>query len=216
MGSIGEWNWAVAVATARIYTHNVRRIQKSWPKSKGFTPPLHEVIFCATNLSFASELLLKATIVALTSRTPSKSHKLSDLIRNIPKNDREKLLLSAGEIFNEKYKKLSTGEVWIKVSDGPMPSDKRPSSLKEVLEHYSTDYTRWRYVFSYSEGKGVPDLYCLHFSRLISLCEALDHFLQNRFPSTIGKNGIKILENGAKCSTQIYWTALSPNIEKPT
>ncbi len=193
MGSIGQWNWAVAVATARFTVHNVRRIYRKWPAEQNFIAPIHEVIFCASNLAFSSELYLKSLLVALTDQNPPNSHKLSTLLQNIPRTEREKLCKNTDYIFEKKYKNLRNGEIWIKVSDGPMPTDKRPSNLWEVLDHYSSDYTRWRYMFSYNESQQPSDLHCLHYSRLISLCEATDGFLQERFPEIIGKNEIRFL-----------------------
>ncbi|MCR9157385.1 MAG: hypothetical protein NXH80_09065 [Rhodobacteraceae bacterium] len=131
--------------------------------------------------------------MALTNQNPPNSHKLSTLLQNIPRAEREKLCKNTDYIFEKKYKNLSNGEVWIKVSDGPMPTDKRPSNLWEVLDHYSSDYTRWRYMFSYNESQQPSDLHCLHYSRLVSLCEATDGFLQERFPEIIGKHEIRFL-----------------------
>lgn len=95
MGSIGEWNWAIAVASARYNASIVEGIFSKWPNEDPESqPPVHEIIFCATNLAFATELYLKAACVACSGNLPPGGHRLLTIFNNIPKADRKKSFLN--------------------------------------------------------------------------------------------------------------------------
>lgn len=194
MGSIGEWNWAIAVASARYNATIVESVFSKWPNGQPANLPIHEIIFCATNLAFATELYLKAACIACSGKSPPGGHKLLTIFRNIPKVDREKIQLGYKDLFASKYGQLGNGEVWLKLSDDDLPTDKRPTNLMEVLEHYSTSYEDWRYIFAIHKNASTSNLRGLHYSRLMCLCESIDNYLQNRFPDVVSKNEISILQ----------------------
>ncbi len=193
MGSIGEWNWAIAVASARFNAKTVENIFSKWPNDQPVPPPPHEIIFCATNLAFATELYLKAACVACSGNLPPGGHRLLRIFKNIPKGDRKMILSRYEDLFATKYGQLGNGEVWLKLNDGELPTDKRPTSLLEVLDHYSTSYEDWRYIFAISKSANTSNLRGLHYSRLMCLCDATDKFLQSRFPEVVRENEITIL-----------------------
>ncbi len=195
MGSIGEWNWAIAVASARYNASIVENIFSKWPSNQNQPEnlPLHEVIFCATNLAFATELYLKAACIACSGNPPPGGHKLLKIFDNIPKDARKQILSRHEELFATKYGHLGNGEVWLKLNDGDLPSDKSPISIQEVLGHYSTSYEDWRYIFAIRKNANSSNLRGLHYSRLMCLCEAIDTFLQIRFPDVVRKSEITIL-----------------------
>ena len=151
-------------------------------------------MFCATNLAFATELCLKAACIACSGNLPPGGHKLLTIFENIPKADRGNILSVYEDMFAPKYSALRNGEIWFKLDDSGLPNDKRPTSLIEVLGHYSTSYEDWRYIFAIRKKANPSNLRALHYSRLIGLCEAVDHFLQNRFPDIVRKNEITILQ----------------------
>lgn len=192
MGSIGEWNWAIAVASARYNAIIVENIFSKWQIDQTH-PPVHEIIFCATNLAFATELFLKAACVSCSGIAPPGGHNLRKIFMNIPKHDRKEIISSYDEIFALKYCHLSNGEIWFKLNDGDLPNDKRPTSLMEVLGHYSASYEDWRYIFAIRNDANPSNLRGLHYSRLMCLCEAIDQHLQNRFPEIVRRNEINIL-----------------------
>lgn len=195
MGSIGEWNWAIAVASARYNASIVEGIFSKWPNEDPESqPPVHEIIFCATNLAFATELYLKAACVACSGNLPPGGHRLLTIFNNIPKADRKKIVSKYDDMFAQKYGRLGNGEIWFKLNDGDLPNDKRPTSLLEVLDHYSTSYEDWRYLFAIHKKANPSNLRGLHYSRLMCLCEAVDHFLRDRFPGIVRKNEITILQ----------------------
>ena len=191
---MGKWNWAIAVASARYNAVIVESIFSKWPNDQPENLPLHEVIFCATNLAFATELYLKAACIACSGNLPPGGHKLLTIFNNIPKVDREKIVSGYEGLFDSKYRRLGNGEVWLKLNDGDLPTDKRPTSLFEVLDHYSTSYEDWRYVFSIRKNASPSNLRGLHYSRLMCLCEAIDNYLQSRFPDIVRKDEISILQ----------------------
>lgn len=193
MGSIGEWNWAIAVASARYNAKVIESVFSKWPSNQPVNLPLHEVIFCATNLTFATELYLKAACIACSERPPPGGHRLLTIFNNIPKVDREKIYSRYEELFASKYGQLDNGEVWLKLSDDDLPTDKRPTNLTEVLDHYSTSYEDWRYIFAIHKNADTSNLRGLHYSRLMCLCDAIDNHLQSRFPDVVRKNEISIL-----------------------
>lgn len=193
MGSIGEWNWAIAASCARYTALEVQNVFSNWSTPQKIHPPLHEIIFCASNLAFACELYLKSCCVACTNHPAPTGHKLKPIFENVPKPDRKEILEIYERIFDLKYKNLENGEIWLKLSDAPPPKEKRPATLIEVLEHYSSSYQDWRYIFALSKKTSPSNLRCLHYSRLMCLCEAIDRFLQNRFPEIIRKSEITIL-----------------------
>lgn len=192
MGSIDEWNWAIAVASARYNATIVESIFSKWPNDQ--PAPLHEIIFCATNLAFATELYLKAACIACSGKSPPGGHRLLKIFNNIPKVDRKKIVSGYDELFASKYGQLGNGEVWLKLSDEDLPTDKRPTNLIEVLDHYSTNYEDWRYIFAIHKSANTSNLRGLHYSRLMCLCEATDNYLQSMFPSVVRKNEISILQ----------------------
>ncbi len=194
MKSIGEWNWAVAVDSARYNAQFVRSIFSKWPNNQAERIPLHEIIFCATNLAFATELYLKAACIACSGRRPPGGHRLLTIFENIPKADREKILSGYEELFASKYRQLTNGEVWLKLSDDDLPTEKRPTTVTEVLGHYSTSYEDWRYIFAIHKKANPSDLRGLHYSRLMCLCEVIDNYLQSRFPEIVRKGAIRILQ----------------------
>ncbi|KEJ88893.1 hypothetical protein [Sulfitobacter donghicola] len=193
MDAIGEWNWALAITTARYNSLVVKDIFAGW-SSVGVDPhpPIHEIIFCATNLAFATELYLKAACVACGERSPPKKHELLTIFNNIPKTDREEILSLYESTFEPKYSGLRSGEIWLRLGDNNLPSDNRPASLLDVLGHYSASYEDWRYIFAMGKKANPSNLRALHYSRLIGLCEAIDHFMQIRFPKIVRKNEISI------------------------
>ena len=89
MGSIGEWNWAIAVASARYNAKIIEGVFSKWPNNQPANIPIHEIIFCATNLAFATELYLKAAFVACSGKRPPSGHRLLTIFNNIPKVDSE-------------------------------------------------------------------------------------------------------------------------------
>jgi len=151
-------------------------------------------MFCATNLAFATELYLKSACIACSGNPPPFGHKLLTIFENIPKADREKILSAYEEMFTPKYSALRNGEIWFRLDDGDLPNDKRPTSLVEVLGHYSTSYEDWRYIFAISNRANPSNLRALHYSRLMGLCEAVDYFLQFKFPDIVRKNEITIFQ----------------------
>lgn len=193
MGSIGEWNWAIAVASARYNALIVKNIFSKWSSDQPL-PPVHEIIFCATNLTFATELYLKAACVACSGKVPPGGHKLLTIFMNIPNGDRARIISGYDDIFASKYGHLGKGEIWIKLNDGDLPTEKRPSSLLDVLGHYSTSYEDWRYIFAIRNDANPSNLRGLHYSRLMCLCEAIDQHLQNRFPDIVRRSEINILQ----------------------
>ena len=196
MGSIGEWNWAIATASARYNALMVKDIFSKWSHGGPEThPPVHEIIFCATNLAFATELYLKAAYVACRGRPPPKVHNLGKIFENISESDRATILSIYESKFALDFGNLRNGEIWFKLDDGDPPEDKRPTSLLEVLNHYSMCYEDWRYIFAINKKGNSSNLRCLHYSRLMCLCVAVDNFLQERFPNTVRKNEITILKN---------------------
>ena len=194
MSSIGEWNWAIAVSSARYNAVVVENIFSKWLDGQPENPPVHEIIFCATNLAFATELYLKAACIACSGNVPPGGHRLLKVFKNIPKVDREKIVSRYDDMFTSKYAHLRNGEIWIRLDDGELPADKRPTSLVEVLDHYSTSYEDWRYLFAIHKNANPSNLRGLHYSRLMCLCEAIDQHLQNRFPDIVRKNEITILQ----------------------
>ncbi|GAW36842.1 hypothetical protein RA2_03917 [Roseovarius sp. A-2] len=192
MGSIGDWNWAIAVASARYNALIVEDIFSKWPNDQPH-PPVHEIIFCATNLAFATELFLKAACVACSGKVPPGGHKLRTIFMNIPKHDRQKIIAKYDKIFASKYCDLRNGEIWFRLNDSDLPAEKRPTSLLEVLDHYSTSYEDWRYIFAIRNDANPSNLRGLHYSRLMCLCEATDQHLQNRFPEIVRRNEVTIL-----------------------
>ena len=197
MGSIGEWNWAIAVASARYNTRIIESIFLEWPRNQPNSLPLHEVIFCAANLAFATELYLKAACVACSGNPPPRSHRLLTIFQNLPKTDRYQICSRYDELYSSKFGQLANGEIWLRLSDDILPSDKRPTSLTEVLGHYSSSYEDWRYVFAIHKSANPSNLRCLHYSRLMCLCVAIDKHLQRKFPAFVRDNEISILQNGA-------------------
>jgi hypothetical protein len=193
MEAIKEWNWPIAVATARYNASIVREIFSKWPtQGENRQPPIHEIIFCATNLAFATELYLKTACVAFGRMTPPSKHKLRIIYDNIPKFEREQILIEYKKLFIQKYNELDNGEIWLRLNDGPLPNDKRPVSLLETLNHYSTSYEDWRYIFALNKNAEQSNLRGLHYSRLMCLCEAIDVYLQSKFPNILRKNEIYI------------------------
>jgi len=194
MGSIGKWNWALAVSAARYNAVIVQNIFSNWPDERSKIPPVHEIVFCASNLAFATELYLKSACVACSGKPPPKVHDLHTIFTNIPSSDRNCIIDIYDRNFERKYKKLNLGEIWFKLNDDELPGDKRPTTLKEVLAHYSSSYEDWRYIFAMHKKSNPSNLRCLHYSRLMCLCEATDQHLQNRFPEIIKRSEIKILD----------------------
>jgi|GEM_PF-2542608 hypothetical protein len=194
MGSIGEWNWAIAVSSARYNAVTVQRIFSEWPTECGEIPPVHEIIFCASNLAFATELYLKSACVACGDKLPPFGHKLDTIFNNIPRSDRDSIIDIYNENFKVKYEKLDRGEILLRLSDEDLPNDKRPTNLMEVLAHYSGSYEDWRYIFAISKKSNPSNLRCFHYSRLMCLCEATDKHLQNRFPEIVRSKEITILQ----------------------
>jgi hypothetical protein len=197
MGSIGNWNWALAIASARFNAIMVKSVFSKWQAHSFDYPPIHEIMYCATNLAFSSELYLKASCVACGNGFPARTHKLGDIFRNTPKEDRAVILNIYDDIFHHKYSKLRFGEIWIKLNDDDAPDgsngDRRPASLEEVLAHYSSSYEDWRYIFSLGEKNNGSNVRCLHYSRLMALCEAIDLHMQRRFPEIIKEREIRFL-----------------------
>lgn len=194
MGSIGEWNWAIAVSCARYNAVMVENIFSKWPEGQPEKLPVHEIVFCASNLAFATELYLKAACVACGGNAPPGGHKLRNVFNNIPRVDRDKIVAIHDQLFASKYDQLSNGEIWLKLNDGALPTDKRPTSLTEVIDHYSTSYEDWRYIFAIHKNAHPSNLRGLHYSRLMCLCEAIDQYLQCKFPEVIRKTEISILQ----------------------
>lgn len=194
MGSIGEWNWAIAVASARYNATIVQSVFSKWPADQRASLPIHEIIFCATNLVFATELYLKATCIACSGKPPPGGHRLLTIFNNIPKADRGEITSGYDDLFASKYGQLGNGEVWLRLSDDDLPTDKRPTNLMEVLNHYSTSYEDWRYIFAIHKNASSSNLRGLHYSRLMCLCEAIDKYLQSRFPEVVRQNEISILQ----------------------
>jgi len=199
MESVGTWNWALAVASARFNAIMVKSVFSKWARQNFDHPPMHEIMYCSVNLAFSSELYLKASCVACGSGFPPQTHKLDKIFQNIPREDRKAILKIYDSIFHEKYSDLLFGEIWIKLNDEDVPDgsngDKRPTSLDEVLAHYSGSYEDWRYIFTLGEKNKGFNLRCLHYSRLMGLCEAIDLHMQHRFPETVKRDAVKILED---------------------
>jgi hypothetical protein len=189
---MGEWNWAIAVVSARYNAKIVESVFSKWPRNQPVTPPLHEIIFCATNLAFATELYLKAACVACSGTPPPNGHNLLKIFKNLPKLDRDKILQTYEGLNLSKYGQLENGEVWLRLNDGDLPNETRPTNLMEVLDHYSTSYEDWRYIFALHKKASTSNLRALHYSRLMCLCEAIDSFLQSRFPDIVRKDDISI------------------------
>jgi hypothetical protein len=195
MESVGEWNWAIAVSSARYNAVTVQRVFSKWSTEHSEIPPVHEIIFCASNLAFATELYLKSACISCGGSPPPGGHKLHTIFNNIPRLDRDSIIEIYNENFKAKYEQLHRGEIWFKLDDGDLPKDKQPKNLMEVLDHYSCSYEDWRYVFAINKKKSNPsNLRCLHYSRLMCLCEATDQHLQNRFPETVRRLEITILK----------------------
>lgn len=188
-----SWNWAIAVATARYNATVVESVFLKWPSNNPENPPIHEIIFCATNLAFATELYLKAACYACSASKPPGGHKLLTVFNSIPKIDREKISVRYEKLLASKYGQLANGEIWLRLNDDDLPTDKRPTNLTEVLGHYSTSYEDWRYIFAIHKNANPSNLRGLHYSRLMCLCEAIDKYLQSKFPDVIGENRINIL-----------------------
>lgn len=197
MESIGTWNWALALASARFDAIMVKSIFLKWSDQNLNYPPLHEVIYCSVNLAFSSEVYLKACCVACGGNFPPQTHKLDKIFGNIPRRDRQSILKIYDKIFEEKFSDLRFGEIWIKLSDEDAPDgsngDKRPTSIMDVLAHYSSSYEDWRYIFTLGESYKGSNLRCLHYSRLMALCESVDLHMQHKFPETIKKDAVRIL-----------------------
>ncbi len=177
-----EPNWPLAFLMARYNASQVEKIFSKWPVDQAEDIPIHEIVFCSTNLAFATELYLKAAHIAFTGKRPG-GHMLWNLFKDLPKFRREKILSNYDLNFENNFKELSNGELWLRFGEGDLPKSKRPSSLTEVLDHFSIGYTEWRYIFSERENKASPSLYGLHYSRLMCLCHTIDDYLRAEFPT---------------------------------
>ena len=191
---IGHWNWLIAVSSARFNANMVKTVFMNWQSRPMESIAIHELIFCASNLALATELYLKATLVSNTGQAPKNTHNLGELYDSPPASLEMEIDSRYKPIFEERYANLTKGEVWIRLDEGPLPTDKRPTTLNEVLHHYSSDYVDWRYIFALNSKKQPSNLRGLHYSRLMCLCEAIDGYLQATFPQFIKATGIQILK----------------------